>query len=223
MKVGRGLPGLMSKSHREYTSRGRPRSLYTAALIALGFSLALTGCGELSLNQLLENQEPGELDISPKAATVDTDSSIEIAGKGGFKPYTFSATAGSFEETDGATYYKAPSAANPAVTITVADGLSSEATAIFEVVSSTGLNFPEAMTIAIGENTGYVEVKDGTEPYNFWLEGDGRIEVHVVLKDRVKYYADVPSPTTAYVWVEDSALPPNQATLKVTVVEAIDE
>jgi VCBS repeat-containing protein len=213
MKVGRGFLRLMSKLFTKCTSHGHSPVLYTAAL-TLG--LVLSGCGNVSLSHLLEKQQPGELGITPKTATIDEGSSIEIAGKGGFTPYTFSATAGTIEEIEAVTYYTAPNSPG-VVTITVADGLSSEATATIEVVPSTVLSFPQAMTIETGENTGFVIVTGGTEPYTFTLDGDGALDYHHLLLDRVKYIAPG-FETTAYVWVQDGD--GTQRTLTVTVVEA---
>ena len=219
MRIGRGLLDLVVKSDRRGVHHAHWPSFHAAIPAALMLSVILVGCGNISLGALLEKQVLGELAITPQTATISPGSSIEINGKGGFTPYTFSATAGSFDEIDGVTYYTAPGSAAPAVTITVADRFSSKATATIEVVGSGGLSFPDAMTINIGENTGYVVVSGGTEPYSFWLEGDGWLEFHDLLEDRVKYHADVPSATTAYVWVEDSSSPANQEVLTVTVVE----
>jgi hypothetical protein len=216
MKVGRGFLGPMSKIFSKRTSEGHLPFLHTAVLALLGLSLILIGCGNISLSQLLEKQAPGELGITPKSATISEGSSIEIAGKGGFTPYTFSVTAGSIEEIDAITYYIAPNSPDT-VTVTVVDGFSSEATATIQVVSSTGLGFPEAMTIEIGDNTGFVIATDGTPPYVFSLVGDGTLDFHRLQSDRVKYIAPEFA-TTAYVWVEDAI--GMQRKLTVTVVEA---
>jgi len=79
----------MSKNHSKCTSRKRWFFLYTAALMVLGLSLVLTSCGDLSLNTLLENQEPGELHMSPRSTTVVIGTSITLQGYGGFKPYSY--------------------------------------------------------------------------------------------------------------------------------------
>ena len=81
------------------------------------------------------------------------------------------------------------------------------------------MSFPEAMTIGIGENTGFVIVTGGTEPYIFTLVGDGTLDYHRLLEDRVKYIAPEFA-TTAYVWVEDAMGAKRKLT--VTVVEASD-
>jgi len=219
MKVGRGFLGPMSRIFAKCTFHGHSPFLYTAALIMLGLGVVLSGCGDISLSQILENQEPGELGITPKTATISEGSSIEIRGKGGFTPYTFSVTAGSIDEIEAITYYTAPNSPE-VVTITVIDGFSSEATATIQVVSSTGLSFPEAMTIEIGENTGFVIATGGTPPYTFSLEGDGTLDPHRLLLDRVKYSAP-DFETIAVVWVEDAV--GTQRKLTVTVVEAASD
>ncbi len=215
MKVRRGFLPSTSKLFSKCTFHGHSPILYTAALAVLILGLILTGCGNVSLSQLLEKQEPGELGITPKTATIGEGSSIEITGKGGFKPYTFSVTAGSIDEIDAITYYTAPNSPDVA-TIMVTDGFSNVATATIEVVSSSGLSFPEAMTIGVGENTGFVIVTGGTEPYTFTLYGDGALDYHHLLLDRVKYTAP-DYETTADIWVEDAdgAL----RMLTITVVE----
>jgi hypothetical protein len=181
----------------------------------LTLSTVLIGCGNISLSELLEKQVPGDIRITPETATIDTDSQIEIVGKGGFKPYTFSATAGSIDDIDGSTYYTAPNSATT-VTITVVDSFSNQATALFDVVSATGLSFPDAITIAIGEPTGFLVASGGVPPYTFWVVGDGTLSYHAIHTDRVKYtppgYA-----TTEYLWIEDSDSPPTQRTLTITI------
>jgi hypothetical protein len=108
MKVGRGFVGPMSYSHRKCTSRGRSSFLYTAELIVLGLSLLLAGCGQISLNQLLENEEPGEFRSTPSEANVPSGSTVTIGGKGGFKPYTYSIKEGSGDLDPSSGEYIAP-------------------------------------------------------------------------------------------------------------------
>jgi hypothetical protein len=63
-------------------------------LLVLGLTLVLSGCGDLSLNQLLENEKPGELQMSPKSATVVIGTSITLQGTGGFEPYSYAKGSG---------------------------------------------------------------------------------------------------------------------------------
>lgn len=215
MKVRKGFLRPISRLFSKGTPRGHRPVLYTAAL-TLG--LILTGCGNVSLSQLLEKQDPGELGITPKSATIDEGSSIEITAKGGFEPYIFSATGGSFAELDGSTtYYTAPSSPE-VVTVTVSDGFSSESTATITVVSPVSpMSFPEVITIEEGDNTGFVIVTGGSEPYTFTLDGEGALVYHHLLLDRVKYLApDYES--TAHVQVEDAV--GTIRVLTITVVQA---
>jgi hypothetical protein len=170
MKVGRGFVVPMSKRRRKRTSHRHSPFLYTATLIVLGVSLVLTGCGELSLNQLLENQEPGELSISPRTAMIGEGRSIEITGKGGFTPYTFSATVGSIDEIEGSIYYTAPNSPE-VVTITLADGISSEATATITVFTPVELS-PAAKTIDEGDTVDFEATGGFPDPnYDFLVNG----------------------------------------------------
>ena len=226
MKASRWFLVPKLNNHRKCRSHGQRPFLYTAALIAMASSLAITGCGDISLSGLLEKQAPGRLGITPQTATIGPDSSIEITGKGGFTPYTFSTTAGTIEETDGVTYYTAPASATPDVIITVVDALSNEATAIIQVENSmtNPFDFPEAMTIAVGESTGYILADGVNPPYTFWLEPAGNPEDVGSLVphpsfpgDRVKYVApaDVPAVPILVHATDDIG---QVSTLEVTVV-----
>jgi hypothetical protein len=219
MKVGRGLLDLMSKSNKKRISRRHRPVLYAAAPIVLALILALTGCGDISLSGLLVKQAPGELGIIPQTATISPDSSIEISGKGGFTPYTFSATYGSIAEIDGVTYYTASATSDE---ITVVDALSNAAKAIIDVKSPTNpFSFPEAMTIAVGESTGYVQAADGTPPYTFELVGEGTLLPHPITPDsRVKYVAPAYVPTDPLIRIRATDDNGKVSTLEVTVVAA---
>lgn len=89
MKVGRGLFRPISKSYRKCISPGRWFVLYTAALLVLGLSLTLTGCGEFSLNQLLENQDVGEFTVNPQIVNLEVGKELTLSANGGFAPYRF--------------------------------------------------------------------------------------------------------------------------------------
>ncbi|MBN2553683.1 MAG: hypothetical protein JXB06_12980 [Spirochaetales bacterium] len=217
MKVGRGSVRLVKKIFAECSSCGRTTLLGAAVLVVPVLSLVLSGCGDISLNRLLENHDPGELGITPQIATIGTSSTIEISGKGGVGPYSFSATEGTIEEIDGVTCYTAPST-ETVDTITVVDTLAYEATATIQVESSLILNFPLALTVAVGESTGYIKAS-GESPYTFELIGDGTLEPKYddPVNDRVKYTAPA-YVTTAVIHVEDAT---GKATdLTITVVAA---
>jgi len=230
MKVGRGFFGPMSNSSGKRISRRQRPVLCTAALIVLASSLVLAGCGDISLSQLLEKQAPGELGITPQIATISPNSSIEISGKGGFTPYTFSATYGIIEEIGGVTYYTAPGSAI-SDEITVVDALSNQATAIMNVENLNPFSFPAAMTIAVGESTGYVQADGGdisvTGKYTFWLEpAGGPDDVGTLVphpsfpEDRVKYVAPAYIPEVLPILVRAEDDIGQVSTLELTVVAA---
>lgn len=223
MRIGRAFLSPMLNSFRKRISKGHRLVLFTAAMIVLMLSLALAGCGDISLSGLLEKQAPGELGITPQTATISPDSSIEISGKGGFTPYTYSAMEGTIEEIDGVTYYTA-TGSSPSDEITIVDALSIEATAIIYVESSNPFSFPEAMTIAVGESTGYVQAIGGNPPYTFSLEPVGEPEEVGTLithpsfpEDRVKYVAPAYLPTDP-ILVRATDDIGQVSTLEVTVV-----
>jgi len=218
MKVGRRFFALRL-NYRKRRSHGHRPVVYTAALIVLVSILALAGCGDISLGALLEKQVPGELGIIPQTATISPGSTIEISGTGGFPQYTFSATYGSIAEIDGVTYYTATAASDE---ITVVDALSNAATAVIQVESPTNpFSFPEAMTIAVGESTGYVQAAEGTPPYTFELVGDGSLLPHPITPDsRVKYVAPADVPTVLPILVHATDNTGQVSTLEITVVAA---
>ncbi|MBN2553684.1 MAG: hypothetical protein JXB06_12985, partial [Spirochaetales bacterium] len=66
----------------------------------LALSLLLAGCGEISLNQLLESEEPGELRLNPASANVPVETVMTVQGKGGFIPYTYAIVDGGTLDPD---------------------------------------------------------------------------------------------------------------------------
>lgn len=127
----------MSKIHSSRSSLRGCTSLYTVALLLLALIALLGGCGDLSLNMLLENEEPGELRASPDIAAVPTGSVVTIKAQGGFKPYTFLKVSGSgdFEVVAGTGVYRAPDFAEPHVEFRVTDNLGTTDTSKIEVIA----------------------------------------------------------------------------------------
>jgi plastocyanin len=174
MRVGRGFVGPMSNSYIKRLTRGRSLFLYSAACIALG--LILTGCGDISLNQLLENQEPGELSISPTDAYIPASGTLDISGKGGFKPYMYQnkGTLGSVDPQTGE--YTAPfSVAGDYETtdIEVSDSFGTTASTTITVFRPIELS-PVAKTIRAGDTVIFVAnggVPHTSEGYYFSING----------------------------------------------------
>ena len=64
-------------------------------------SYSLTGCGRLSLQELLESEQPGAFYISPGNANLQVGRSMVVKANGGFAPYTYgflTPGVGSFDE-----------------------------------------------------------------------------------------------------------------------------
>jgi hypothetical protein len=175
MKVGRGLFGLMSKTYGKCTSRGRWPFLCAAALVALGLSITLSGCGDISLNQLLENEEPGEFRVSPTVAAVPAGSSITIQGNGGIKPYKFEKLSGAGTLHQESGVYDT---AGPEVDaeIEVSDSYGRTDTSLITVFAPLKFYANAALVsqISIGDTETVVFDADGgfvSGKYAYWLDG----------------------------------------------------
>lgn len=158
MKVGRGFVLPMSKRQRKRASHGQSPFAYAAALFVLGVSLVPTGCGEISLNQLLENQEPGELSISPTDAYIPASGTLDISGTGGFRPYTYENKGGLGSLDTETGEYEAPSSvsgSHEATDIEVRDSLGTSASMTLTVFEPIGLS-PETKTIREGDTITFV-------------------------------------------------------------------
>jgi len=137
-------------------------------------SLVLAGCGQLSLTQLLENEEPGELRVNLSDANLSVNSKIEIAASGGFKPYTFSlvpSSPGTIESDTG--IYTAP----PTVTTPGGfDQVEIEATDYFGRIDLSTLNVFEPLSLNIKNitvttaDTVDFTASGGVAPYSFYLD-----------------------------------------------------
>jgi hypothetical protein len=182
MKVGRGFVGPMSNSHRKYTSHRHSFFLYTATLIVLALTLVLAGCGQISLNQLLENQEPGELRMTPNSANVSVDTTITLQGNGGFKPYSYTKLPGSGDgDLNSQTgVFKATVAG--LITIEVSDYFGKQAQGTVEIIEqlqllysgnpvsslTVELSIPPAPPLSLD-----FTATGGLPPYVFSVEGTG--------------------------------------------------
>lgn len=149
MKVGRGRVRPMSKTYKKCTSLCAILALTTLALL-------LTGCGQMSLNQLLQNEEPGDLSINPLSANLPTASTIEIEGKGGFPPYNYEniSSKGTLDGTTGE--YIAPSSAEisgnfEVIEIEVTDSFGTQAATFLTIYKSLDMS-PTSKTVEVGSS-----------------------------------------------------------------------
>lgn len=213
MKVGRGSIGPMSKVYRKCTSCGRSPLLCTAILIVLGLSLVLAGCGELSLTQLLENEESGEFRVNLADANLSVGSTIDISATGGFKPYTFSLVPGSpgTIETDTGVYTAPPTVSSPGDY----DQVEIEATDYFGRIDLSKLNVFEPLSLNIKNitvttaDTVDFTASGGVAPYSFYLDD--------VLKVDSSIWTFPSSPVGTYI-VEVLDNIENSAVAKVEVI-----
>lgn len=176
MKVGRVLFGLMSKSHRKCTSCRHSPFLFTTVPAVLGLILLLAGCGDISLNQLLENEQPGEFSISPTNAYIPASGMLDISGKGGFMPYTYEnkGTLGFVDPDTGV--YTAPSSVSgnyETTDIEVSDSFGTNASTTITVFAPIELS-PAVKTVQVNDTVNFTAtggVPDPVDGYYFSVDG----------------------------------------------------
>lgn len=177
MKVGRGLLGSASRESKKSKSCGVSPFLCTVALGVVALSLVLNGCGEISLNGLLVNEESGDVGITPKSATMPEGSTIELVGKGGFKPYTYEnkTTKETLPTVEGEyAEYTAPSSVSGTedVQIEVTDSFGRKASAVLTIYQTLSLD-PAGKYIEEGESVTFSATGGVPGPgYDFFLYGD---------------------------------------------------
>ena len=164
----------MSKSNRKCTFRRYSPFLYVFVLVVLGSTLILTGCGELSLNQLLENQEPGELGISPASANLPVDTSVTVRGMGGFQPYAYEKLSGGGSIDPITGIFTAPSASDT-VTVEVTDYFGEKAQGTLTIFDQLRLFYSGAqvshLTVVLSDLPLTFVAVDGVSPYVFSVQG----------------------------------------------------
>ena len=176
MKVGRGFVVPMSKRRRKRTFPAQSPLLVAAALIVLAVSLVLAGCGQISLNQLLESQEPGELAISPTDAYVPASGTLDISGTGGFRPYMYENKGGLGSLDTETGEFTAPSSvagSHETTDIEVSDSFGATASTTITVFKPIELS-PATKTIREGDRVTLVVtggVPHASEGYYFSVNG----------------------------------------------------
>jgi len=165
----------MSKVYRKCTSCGRSPFPYIAVLIVMGVSVLLAGCGQISLTQLLENEEPGELSITPTNAFIPASGTLDISGNGGFRPYSYVniGTAGSIDADTGV--YLAPVSvvgSYETTDIEVTDAFGSKALVTITVFGPISLT-PSVKTIKVGDSVNFTATGGVPDPYyDFHVNGN---------------------------------------------------
>jgi hypothetical protein len=142
----------------------------------LAVSLVLACCGQISLNQLLENQEPGDLAISPTDAYVPASGTLDISGTGGFRPYTYENKGGLGSLDTETGEFTAPSSvagSHETTDIEVSDSYGATASTTITVFKPIELS-PATKTIREGDRVTLVVtggVPDPDDGYYFSVNG----------------------------------------------------
>ena len=219
MKIGRGLFDLMSKNHGKCTSRGRWLFLYAAALLVLGLSLTLTGCGDLSLNQLLENQDAGVFTVNPQVVNLEVGKELTLTASGGFAPYRYVWVSGpnpdDLDTEKG--IYKAPDSivtSTEVVTLKGVDYFDNESVTQIMVHNPLTLN-KTTHTMTDSETFDFDPIGGVGPSFTFTIDG----EIHPWLNSSTGFF-DPADPGIYFVEVTDSI--GNMATARVTVWSAGD-
>jgi hypothetical protein len=163
---------LVSNDSIKGANRRRAAALFAAGLLALAIAAVLTGCGDLSLNQLLENEEPGEFTISPTGAYVPAAGTLDMSGQGGFKPYAYAnlGTVGSIDPDTGVFMAPVSITGDPETTdIEVTDSFGRSASTTVTVFAPISIS-PSVKTVGEADTVDFA-VLGGVPPYDFYVNG----------------------------------------------------
>jgi hypothetical protein len=86
-RIGQELQYRGAAPNRGRRLRKRRLSAGLGVLVLAGFALA--GCGRLSLQELLESEQPGDFYLSPGNANLQVGRSLVVKANGGFAPYSY--------------------------------------------------------------------------------------------------------------------------------------
>ncbi len=174
MKIGCSSAGCIKKVDAK-SGPPRPITLVCASVVLL-LVLSLIGCGRLSLLNLLENEEPGAFSVIPKSAVVPADTTVEVSGKGGFKPYSYEKITGKGKIDPNTGVYVAPTSGeitgdSEDTQIMVSDALDSEATLTLTVFKALKMDLnPESTTIEAGNSITFTVSGGVPDPdYDFYV------------------------------------------------------
>lgn len=122
------------------------------AVVIVLSTLVLTACGDLSVYEMLDAEEPGELTMSQRTVTLPPDAEYRLEVSGGFKPYLFRIEPASGAGTlDNDALYRAPEASDTPAEgqIVVTDRLGSTAAAAIRVFAPLRAS-PTSITLEAG-------------------------------------------------------------------------
>jgi hypothetical protein len=154
---------------------GRNPVLLFWVFIAATAALILAGCGNLSLNNVLTNESPGEFRLSPETVNLQVGKEFTFSATGGFTPYNYEILAGLGEVVKDQTWvYQAPDTITGdyvEVTIKATDQLGNSDTATVWVFKPFYIVGDTAVTIQLG-GTVTIQADGGVLPYD-WAFDDG--------------------------------------------------
>jgi hypothetical protein len=197
---------------------GRDGTLRFCGLIFTMVVLVLAGCGDLSLVNVLENEAPGEFQMSPSTAILQVNQELVLTAIGGFTPYKYALqgeSPGSLENRQN-WVYRAPATVSATdyelVSILATDALGSTDTATVKIIHPFELSGEPEVTLTVGEPSYLFGVSGGVPPYDWFVDDEP------VLSDSPSYSFQHLIAGTFVVSVEDSLGTYKAAT--VTVVPA---
>jgi hypothetical protein len=184
------------------------------ALVA-GLVLALASCGQLSLFELMENEDFGSFTVQPAAATLAEGASVDILAQGGFRPYTLALLGQGVLSALGV--YTAPDivpSAGEVVEIEATDALGAKATSTLMIFARLALN--QSTVALLDTETFDFEATGGRPPYDYYLDG-----VLVAESTSGGWGFPASPPGTYRVEVEDSQGVRAGATVTVVAVDPV--
>lgn len=155
--------------------RGRNEALRFRAFIAAIAVLVLSGCGDLSLVNLLNNESQGEFRLSPETVNLQVGKEFAFTATGGFTPYNYEIVSGLGGFGKEQTWvYKAPDDIGTAdyieVTIQATDQLGNSDTATVRVFKPFSIVGDTAVTMQLpGSVT--IQAAGGVTPYSWAVDG----------------------------------------------------
>ena len=121
------------------------------AVLVILVTLLAFSCGELSMFEVLESEEPGPLAVAQANVTLPPRAQFQVSATGGFTPYTYELAEGMSVGTIDATtgMYSAPGAATTDEVVVI-DRYGEQVTTFFHVYGQLRV-VPSSFSVSVGE------------------------------------------------------------------------